>query len=55
MKGSLVLNTHAWVWYLASPEVLPKGLVWTLDEARAREALYSAGAGLPFLLVAIVV
>ncbi|WP_022799363.1 type II toxin-antitoxin system VapC family toxin [Thermus islandicus] len=39
MKGPLVLDTHAWVWYLASPELLPKGLVRTLDEARAREAL----------------
>jgi len=40
VRGPLVLDTHAWVWYLASPEVLPKGLVRTLDEARAREALH---------------
>lgn len=40
MKGPLVLDTHAWVWHLASPKVLPKGLVRVLDEARAREALY---------------
>ncbi|WP_243031427.1 type II toxin-antitoxin system VapC family toxin [Thermus altitudinis] len=40
MKEPLLLDTHAWVWYLASPEVLPEGLVRTLDEARGREALY---------------
>ncbi len=40
MRGPLVLDTHAWVWYLARPEVLPGGLARTLDEARGREALY---------------
>lgn len=40
VKGLLVLDTHAWVWYLASPEFLPQGLARTLDEARAREALH---------------
>ncbi len=36
----LVLDTHVWVWYLASPEALPQGLLETLDRVRAREALY---------------
>ncbi len=40
MREPLVLDTHAWVRYLASPEVLPKGLVRTPDEARRREARY---------------
>jgi PIN domain nuclease of toxin-antitoxin system len=34
-----LLDTHAWVWYLASPEVLPGSLLQALEEAREREAL----------------
>lgn len=36
----LLLDTHAWVWYLASPENLPPDLLARLDAARQREALF---------------
>ena len=38
-RGTYLLDTHAWVWYLASPEVLPGSLLQVLEEARERKAL----------------
>jgi Uncharacterized protein conserved in bacteria, COG3744 len=38
-ERSYLLDTHAWVFYLASPETLPLGLWQMLEEAREREAL----------------
>jgi len=38
-ERTYLLDTHAWVFYLASPETLPLGLWQVLEEARGREAL----------------
>jgi PIN domain nuclease of toxin-antitoxin system len=39
VKERYLLDTHAWVFYLASPEALPSLLLRMLDEAREREGL----------------
>ncbi|AEV15186.1 hypothetical protein TCCBUS3UF1_1360 [Thermus sp. CCB_US3_UF1] len=35
-----LLDTHAWVWFLTSPELLPSSLLARLEAARRRKALY---------------